>query len=118
MVGRSIGATMSIDDVSLEWVPPGGLLGERPVGNEPATGVDVVLSCRMASGSRCAVLIEVKLSELDFAHAMVEPAPQTDAWTFAIRRDHLLNRPPGPQVRLRPRENAVTAHSTNYVETD
>ena len=71
-VGRSIGTDMSIDDISFEWVPPGDLLGElygdRPVGNEHATGVDVVLWCRTASGPRCSVLIEVKLSELDFTH--------------------------------------------------
>ena len=78
-VGETIGADISIDDISFEWVPPGGLLGEldgeRPVGNEPATGVDVVLWCRTASGTRCAVLIEVKLSEPDFTHCNGRTSP-------------------------------------------
>ena len=30
---------------------------------------------------------------------------------------HLLNRPTGPQVRLQSRQDAVTAHPTNYLET-
>lgn len=78
-VSGSIGSDMSIDGISFEWVPPGGLLGElngeRPVGNEPATGVDIVLWCRTASGSRCAVLIEVKLTEVDFTHCKGRTSP-------------------------------------------
>ena len=51
-------------------MPPGRILGEldgdRPVGNEAATGVDVVLWGKLEDGAKCAVLVEVKLSETDF----------------------------------------------------
>ena len=53
-----------------EWVPPGELLseldGEWPVGDEPATGVDVVLWCWLENGRRAAVLLEIKLREDGF----------------------------------------------------
>ena len=63
---------LTIDRLQFEWVPPGRLLGEivgeRPVGGEPATAADVLLWCRLDNGQRAAVLIEVKLSEGDFTH--------------------------------------------------
>ena len=72
LVSKMVCAGLSIDDVSFEWVPPGTLLGEidgeRPVGNEPATAVDVVLWSRLADGRRAAVLLEIKLSEPDFTY--------------------------------------------------
>ncbi len=72
LVGGEIGAQISIDEVGFEWVPPGALLGEiagdQPVGDEPATAVDVALWGRLADGDRAAVLLEVKLSESDFTH--------------------------------------------------
>ena len=43
-----VGAKLSIDKVQFEWVPPGALLGEldgeRPVGDEPATAVDLIVA--------------------------------------------------------------------------
>ena len=67
-----MGEALSVEDVRFEWVPPGNLLGEidgdKPVGNEPATAVDVVLWCRLRDGGKGAVLLEVKLSETDFTH--------------------------------------------------
>ena len=55
---------------SFEWIPPGALLGElvgeRPIGDEAATAVDVVLWSRLADGQRAVVLVEVKLSEGGF----------------------------------------------------
>ena len=72
VVSEAIGTRFLIDDVRFEWVPPGRLLGEiegdRPVGNEPATAVDVVLWGRLADERQAAVLLEVKLSETDFTH--------------------------------------------------
>ena len=71
-VSEAIGAGFSIFEVSFEWVPPGALLGEidgdRPIGNEPATAVDVVLWGHLQDDRRAAVLLEVKLSEPDFTH--------------------------------------------------
>ena len=71
-VSEMLGARLSIEDVRFEWVPPGSLLGEidgdQPVGDEPATAVDVVLWTRLADGRRAVVLLEVKLSEPDFTH--------------------------------------------------
>ena len=65
-----VGGQLTIDRVNFEWVPPGWLLGELdgewPVGDEPATGVDVVLWGRLESGRRTVILIEVKLSEGGF----------------------------------------------------
>ena len=78
-VGEAIGAEFSIDQVSFEWVPPGALLGEidgnRPVGNEPATAVDVVLWGRLPDERRAVVLLEVKLSEPDFTHCGGRDSP-------------------------------------------
>ena len=72
VVSGAIGTRLFIEEVRFEWVPPGALLGEiagdRPVGHEPATAVDVALWGRLADGSRAAVLLEVKLSETDFTH--------------------------------------------------
>ena len=71
-VSEIVGEALSVEDVRFEWVPPGNLLGEiegdKPVGNEPATAVDVVLWCRLRDGGKGAVLLEVKLSETDFTH--------------------------------------------------
>ena len=78
-VSEAIGSDLAIEDVRFEWVPPGHILGElhgeRPVGNETATGVDVVLWGKLPGGARCAVLIEVKLSETDFTHCNGRTSP-------------------------------------------
>ena len=67
-----VGARLTIDRVRFEWVPPGGLLGELhgewPVGDEPATGVDVALWGWLENRRRAVVLLEVKLSEGNFTH--------------------------------------------------
>ena len=66
-VSDMIGEQLIIDEVRFEWVPPGRLLGEiggeRPVGDDKATAVDVVLWGWLANRQRAAVLVEVKLSE-------------------------------------------------------
>ena len=71
-ISEIVGARVTIDRVHFEWVPPGGLLGEldgdRPMGDEPATGVDVALWGRLKNHRRAVVLIEVKLSEGNFTH--------------------------------------------------
>ena len=78
-VSAVIGDDLSIEGIQFEWVPPGHILGEldgdRPVGNEAATGVDVVLWGTLPGGARCAVLIEVKLSETDFTHCNGQTSP-------------------------------------------
>lgn len=70
LVSSAVGEHLDVDEVRFEWVPPGHLLGEikgeRPVGRETATGVDVVLWARLSSGQRAVVLTEVKLSEEGF----------------------------------------------------
>ena len=79
MWAQAIGTELSIEDVRFEWVPPGHILGElhgeRPVGNETATGVDIVLWGKLPGGARCAVLLEVKLSETDFTHCNGRTSP-------------------------------------------
>ena len=74
-----VGTRLSIEDVRFEWVPPGSLLGEidgdRPVGDEPATAVDVVLWSLLADGRRAVILLEVKLSEPDFTHCNGRTSP-------------------------------------------
>ena len=69
-VSDLVGTRLLVDELRFEWVPPGALLGEldgeRPVGDEPATAVDVVLWSQLADGRRAAVLIEVKLTEGGF----------------------------------------------------
>ena len=71
-VSKMIGVRLAIDKIRFEWVPPGELLseldGEYPVGDEPATGVDVVLWGRLDNHRRAVVLVEVKLSEGGFTH--------------------------------------------------
>ena len=71
-ISEMVGARVTIDRVQFEWVPPGGLLGEldgdRPIGDEPATGVDVALWGRLKNRRRAVVLTEVKLSEGNFTH--------------------------------------------------
>ena len=78
-VSEAIGERLAIDDVLLEWVPPGARLGEiagdRPSGDEPATAVDVALWGGLTDGSRAAVLLEVKLSETDFTHCIGRTSP-------------------------------------------
>ena len=78
-VSEMVGARLSIEDVRFEWVPPGSLLGEidgdRPVGDEPATAVDVVLWSRLPDDRRVVVLLEVKLSEPDFTHCNGRNSP-------------------------------------------
>ena len=67
-----VGAHLIIDKVRLEWVPPGELLGELngewPVGDEPATGVDVALWGWLENRRRAVILLEIKLSEGEFSH--------------------------------------------------
>ena len=69
-VSDLVGTRLTIDKVSFEWIPPGGLLGEldgeRPVGDEKTTAVDVVLWGWLENHRRTAVLVEVKLSESGF----------------------------------------------------
>ena len=81
-VSEAIGTGFSIDEVGFEWVPPGALLGEiggdRPVGNEPATAVDVILWGRLPDEQRAVVLLEVKLSETDFTHCGGRTSPGND----------------------------------------
>ena len=71
-ISELIYTRVTIDRVNFEWVPPGGLLGELdgewPVGDEAATGVDIVLWGRLENGRRTVVLTEVKLSEDSFTH--------------------------------------------------
>ena len=78
-VSEAIGSDLAIEDVRFEWVPPGHILGElhgeRPEANEAATGVDAVLWGKLPGGARCAVLIEVKLSETDFTHCNGRTSP-------------------------------------------
>ena len=81
-ISEVIGAGFSIAEVGFEWVPPGALLGEidgdRPVGNEPATAVDVVLWGRLQGDRPAAVLLEVKLSEPDFTYCGGRDSPGND----------------------------------------
>ena len=81
-VSEAIGTGISIDEVGFEWVPPGALLGEidgdRPVGNEPATAVDVILWGSLPDERRAVVLLEVKLSEPDFTHCGGRNSPGND----------------------------------------
>ena len=81
-VSEAIGTHFSIDEVGFEWVPPGALLGEirgeSPVGNEPATAIDVVLWGHLPEERRAAVLLEVKLSEGDFTHCAGRTSPGND----------------------------------------
>jgi hypothetical protein len=69
-LGARLGVALVIERVQFEWVPPGALLGEldgdRPAGDEPATGVDVVLWARTSDGAPAVVLVEVKLGEGGF----------------------------------------------------
>ena len=70
-IANLVGTGMQVEKIGFEWTPPGRLLGEldgdRPVGTEPATAVDVVLWGRLADGRRAAMLIEVKLTEKGFS---------------------------------------------------
>ena len=50
------------------WPLLGELVGERPINDEPATAVDVVLWSHLPDGQRAAVLLEVKLSEDGFTN--------------------------------------------------
>ena len=63
---------LTVDRLTFEWVPAGGLLGElrgeQPLDHEPATAVDVVLWSHLETGRRAVVLLEVKLSEGNFSH--------------------------------------------------
>lgn len=65
-----LGTVLEIERIAFEWIPPGSLLGEidgdRPAPGERATGVDVVLWCRLPNGAPAAVLLEVKLTEGGF----------------------------------------------------
>ena len=62
---------LEIDDVVLEWVPPGHLLGELegdvPKKDEAATGIDAVIWAHRPTGEKLAILIEVKLTERGFS---------------------------------------------------
>ncbi len=92
LVSGAVGARLTVDQVSFEWVPPGGLLGEiageRPAGREPATAADVVLWGRLPRRRRAAVLLEVKLSEGAFTHCNGRTSPgnqRTDVCASANR---------------------------------
>ena len=97
-----VGEPLSVEEVRFEWVPPGALLGElagdRPASKrETATGVDVVLWCRLSDGAPGVVLIEVKLSEGGFTHCggLVSPAilSFTSCSLRAVRRFASLDLP-------------------------
>ncbi len=67
---NALGEPITIDRLTFEWVPAGGLLGEidadRPRPDEPATAVDIVLWGGARDGARVALLLEVKLGEGGF----------------------------------------------------
>ena len=69
-LGALLGPDLTVERVQFEWIPPGALLcelaGERPLGDEPATSVDVVMWCRLKNTEHAAVLVEVKLTESEF----------------------------------------------------
>lgn len=69
-LAASLGSPFTIDRIAFEWVPPGALLaeidGDVPIGNEPATAVDVVLWGHLPGGAPGVVLLEVKLTEGGF----------------------------------------------------
>ena len=96
-MSEAIGAGFSIDEVGFEWVPPGALLGEidgdRPVGNEPATAVDVVLWGRLQGDRPAAVLLEVKLSEPDFTHCGGRNSPGNDRRHVCSSAERFLENP-------------------------
>ena len=96
-VSEAVGAGFSIDEIVFEWVPPGALLGEidgdRPVGNEPATAVDVVLWGRLQGDHRAAVLLEVKLSEPDFTHCGGRNSPGNDKKHVCSSAERFLENP-------------------------
>ena len=107
-----LGVALSIDRIQFEWLPPGPLLGEidgeRPLPDEPATSVDVVLWCTLADGRRAAALIEVKLAEAGFTQCRGKGHPDNDrkhvcrepGRFFAAHDDCFVHRSPG---RLRNR---------------
>ena len=65
-----LGADFRVERIAFEWVPPGALLGEiagdKPVGKEKATGVDVVLWGHLPADAPAVILLEVKLGEGGF----------------------------------------------------
>ena len=103
-----VGVELSIDRVQFEWVPPGALLGEldgeRPVGDEPATAVDVVLWSRLAGGQRAAVLIEVKLSESGFTKCRGPGHPENDRKGVCESSERFFADPDACFVRRPPRK--------------
>jgi hypothetical protein len=74
-----LGTSFTIDRISFEWEPPGGLLGEidgdRPRPGEPATAVDVVLWGHGPDDAPAAVLLEVKLTEDGFTQCGGRESP-------------------------------------------
>ncbi len=62
----------TVDQVILEWIPPGRILGEfageHPAEGQPATGIDVLVRARRPDGKALLLLVEVKLTEGGFTH--------------------------------------------------
>ena len=74
-ISELVGVPLTINRVNVEWVPPGGLLGELvgvigewPMVDGHATGADVALWGRLENHRRAVVLAEAKLSEGGFTH--------------------------------------------------
>ena len=103
-----VGAKLSIDKVQFEWVPPGALLGEldgeRPVGDEPTTAVDIVLWSRLTDDQRAVVLIEVKLSESGFTKCRGPDHPKNDRKKVCRSSDHFFTDPSACFIRRLPRK--------------
>ena len=57
---------VEVSEPRFEWSDPDDTLGERTHASPHATQVDVILDCVTTGGKKTALLIEVKLSELDF----------------------------------------------------
>ena len=103
-----VGAKLSVDKVQFEWVPPGALLGEldgeRPVGDEPATAVDIVLWSRLTDDQRAVVLIEVKLSESGFTKCRGPDHPKNDRKEVCESSGHFFTDPSACFIRGLPRK--------------
>ncbi len=108
-VSEMIGVRLTIDKVRFEWVPPGELLseldGEFPVGDEPATGVDVVLWGRLDNRRRAVVLVEVKLSEGGFTRCNGRSSPGNRRKDVCDSADLFFNNPSTCYLRRPLRKN-------------
>lgn len=112
LLSDTLGVRMHVDRVVFEWVPPGDLLGEirgdRPLPDEKATGVDVVLWAQTEAGAPVAILIEVKLGEGGFTHCNGATSPHNhredvcaSASAFFAAPDACYLRRPSHQTRDR-----------------